>query len=55
LRRSHVGAVGTSLLSQETVPCALADEGPTFDRLAAKSAALGAPLTPDGDWVRVGL
>jgi len=41
--------------ANETVACALGDEGPTFDRLAAKSAALGAPLTPDGGWVRVGL
>jgi poly-gamma-glutamate synthesis protein (capsule biosynthesis protein) len=37
----------------ETVPCALADEGPTLDRLSQKSAALGARLVPDGDWVRV--
>ena len=41
--------------ANETVPCMLADEGPTFDRLAAKSAALGAVLVPEGDWVRVGL
>jgi hypothetical protein len=41
--------------ANETVPCALSDEGPTFDRLAAKSAALGASLTPDGEWVRIGL
>jgi poly-gamma-glutamate capsule biosynthesis protein CapA/YwtB (metallophosphatase superfamily) len=39
----------------ETVPCALAAEGATFDRLAAQSAARGARLTPDGDWVRVSL
>jgi poly-gamma-glutamate capsule biosynthesis protein CapA/YwtB (metallophosphatase superfamily) len=41
--------------ANETVPCALAAEGATFDRLAAKSAALGARLTPAGDWVRVAL
>jgi poly-gamma-glutamate capsule biosynthesis protein CapA/YwtB (metallophosphatase superfamily) len=37
----------------ETVPCALSAEGATFDRLAAKSAALGAALKPDGDWVQL--
>jgi poly-gamma-glutamate capsule biosynthesis protein CapA/YwtB (metallophosphatase superfamily) len=36
--------------ANETVPCALAAEGATFDRLAAKSAAR---LTVDGDWVTV--
>lgn len=41
--------------ANETVACALAAEGATFDRLAAKSAALGARLSPDGDWVRVEL
>jgi poly-gamma-glutamate synthesis protein (capsule biosynthesis protein) len=41
--------------ANETVACVLADEGVTFDCLAANSAALGATLTPDGDWVRVGL
>ena len=39
--------------ANETVSCALAAEGMTFDRLAAKSATLGARLVPDGDWVRV--
>jgi hypothetical protein len=39
--------------ANETVPCALADEGPTFDRLTAKSAALGGRLTAAGDWVRL--
>jgi len=39
----------------ETVPCALAAEGATFDRLAAKSDPLGARLTADGDWVRLAL
>jgi len=39
----------------ETVPCNLAEERPTLDRLAARSATLGARLTPEGDWVRVGL
>jgi poly-gamma-glutamate capsule biosynthesis protein CapA/YwtB (metallophosphatase superfamily) len=34
----------------ETVPCTLAAEGATFDRLAAKSAAR---LIPDGDWLRL--
>jgi poly-gamma-glutamate synthesis protein (capsule biosynthesis protein) len=41
--------------ANETVVCELADEAATFDRLALKSAALGAVLIPDGDWVRVGL
>ena len=41
--------------ANETVFCALADEGPTFDRLAAKSAGLGATFTPGGDRVQVGL
>jgi poly-gamma-glutamate synthesis protein (capsule biosynthesis protein) len=39
----------------ETVPCALADEGVTFGRLAERSAGLGATLTAEGDWVRIGL
>jgi poly-gamma-glutamate synthesis protein (capsule biosynthesis protein) len=39
--------------ANETVPCALADEGATFDRLAAKSTALGAGLIAAGDWVRI--
>ncbi len=39
--------------ANETVPCALAAEAATFDRLAASSAALGANLAADGDWVRV--
>jgi poly-gamma-glutamate capsule biosynthesis protein CapA/YwtB (metallophosphatase superfamily) len=41
--------------ANETVACALADEGPAFDRLAAKSAGLGATLTAEGDWVRLDL
>ena len=41
--------------ANETVPCALAEEGPTFDRLARSSAALGAHLTPKDDWVRLAL
>jgi len=41
--------------ANETVPCALAAEGATFDRIVAKSAALGARLAPDGDWVRLAL
>ena len=41
--------------ANETVPCALADEGATFDRVARSSAALGAHLTPEDDWVRVAL
>ncbi len=40
--------------ANETVPCALAAEGSTLDRLAAKSAALGARLVPKGDWVQIG-
>jgi len=41
--------------ANETVPCAIADEGATFDRLARSSAALGAHLAPEVDWVRVAL
>jgi hypothetical protein len=41
--------------ANETVPCALADEGATFDRLAQQSAGRRANLTADGDWVRVAL
>jgi hypothetical protein len=39
----------------ETVFCALADEGATFDQLVERSARLGARLVPEGDWVRIGL
>jgi len=39
----------------ETVFCALADEGATFDRLVERSARLGARLVPEDDWVRIGL
>jgi poly-gamma-glutamate capsule biosynthesis protein CapA/YwtB (metallophosphatase superfamily) len=39
----------------ETVFCALADEGPTFDRLVERGTRLGTRLTPDGDWVRLAL
>jgi poly-gamma-glutamate synthesis protein (capsule biosynthesis protein) len=39
----------------ETVPCAPAEEGATLDRLIERSAALGARLTPEDDWVRVAL
>jgi poly-gamma-glutamate synthesis protein (capsule biosynthesis protein) len=39
----------------ETVFCALADEGATFDRLVERSARLGARLVPEGDWMRIGL
>ncbi|HEX3535610.1 MAG TPA: CapA family protein [Stellaceae bacterium] len=41
--------------ANETVPCALADEGANLDRLAQQSAARGAALSPEGDWVRVAL
>ena len=37
----------------ETVPRALAEEGPTLDRLTRRSAALRAQLVPEGDWVRL--
>src|SRR5712672_588852 len=39
----------------ETVPCNPADEGPTLDRLTARSATLCARLTPESDWVRIAL
>ncbi len=39
----------------ETVPCALADEGAMLDRLIERSARLGARLAAEGDWVRVAL
>jgi poly-gamma-glutamate capsule biosynthesis protein CapA/YwtB (metallophosphatase superfamily) len=41
--------------ANETVPCALAAEGATFDRLAAASAERGARLIPEGDWARLAL
>jgi poly-gamma-glutamate capsule biosynthesis protein CapA/YwtB (metallophosphatase superfamily) len=41
--------------ANETVPCKLADEGATFDRLAVKSRMAGCVLVPEGDWVRIGL
>ncbi len=41
--------------ANETVPCALAAEGATFDRLSECSARLDARLTEEGDWVRVPL
>jgi poly-gamma-glutamate capsule biosynthesis protein CapA/YwtB (metallophosphatase superfamily) len=41
--------------ANETVPCAVAAEGATFDRLVAKSAALGARVAAEGDWVRLAL
>ncbi len=37
----------------ETVPCALAAESATFERIVAQSAPLGARLAAEGDWVRV--
>ena len=39
----------------ETVPCSLAEEGATLDRLTERSARLGARLSPEEDWVRVAL
>jgi poly-gamma-glutamate synthesis protein (capsule biosynthesis protein) len=39
----------------ETVLCPLIDEGATLGRLAERSARLGATLTAEGDWVRIGL
>ena len=39
----------------ETVLCPLTEESVTFGRLAERSARLGASLSADGDWVRIGL
>ena len=39
----------------ETVPCPLADEGATLDRLTERSTALGARLIPEGHGVRLAL
>jgi len=39
----------------ETVFCTLADESAAFGRLAERSASLGARLTAEGDWGRIGL
>jgi poly-gamma-glutamate capsule biosynthesis protein CapA/YwtB (metallophosphatase superfamily) len=39
----------------ETVFCALAEEGTTLDRLVDRSAKLGARLAAEDDWLRVGL
>src|SRR5207302_502157 len=41
--------------ANETVACALADEGAALDRIIERSARCSARLTPDGDWVRIGL
>jgi poly-gamma-glutamate capsule biosynthesis protein CapA/YwtB (metallophosphatase superfamily) len=41
--------------ANETVPCALAAEEGTFDRIVAQSALLGATLTANGDWVQLAL
>ncbi len=41
--------------ANETVPCALAAEAATLDRIIERSARLGASLTAAGDWVRIGL
>ena len=41
--------------ANETVLCALADEGAALDRIIERSTRLGARLTPDGDGVRIGL
>ena len=39
--------------ANETVPCAVADEGATLDRLARQSMNGGARFIADGDWLRV--
>lgn len=39
----------------ETVPCTLAEEGATLDRLTERSTALGARLIPEGHGVRLAL
>jgi poly-gamma-glutamate capsule biosynthesis protein CapA/YwtB (metallophosphatase superfamily) len=41
--------------ANETLPCALAAEGATFDRIAERSARLDTKLIPEGDWVCVPL
>ena len=41
--------------ANETIPCGLAAEGPTLDRIIAQSARLDARLAPEGDWVQVAL
>ena len=41
--------------ANETVLCPLADESITFGRLSERGARLGATLTAEGDWVRIGL
>jgi poly-gamma-glutamate capsule biosynthesis protein CapA/YwtB (metallophosphatase superfamily) len=41
--------------ANETVACALADEGPILDRIVAHSASMATRLMPEGDWVRVAL
>ena len=39
----------------ETVPCTLAEEGSTLDRLTQNSAVLAARLMPEVDWIRIEL
>jgi poly-gamma-glutamate synthesis protein (capsule biosynthesis protein) len=41
--------------ANETVPCALAAEHATFERIVAASARLGATLVAEGDWLRLAL
>ena len=64
MARADIGLAGVSgaqfrfvrhNAANETVPCALAAEGATLDRIATQSAALGAALNPDGDWLRIAL
>ncbi len=41
--------------ANETVPCALANEGKTLEDIAKRSAPFGTKLTPQGDQIRVEL
>jgi poly-gamma-glutamate synthesis protein (capsule biosynthesis protein) len=41
--------------ANETVACALADEGAALDRIIERSARLGTRLTAEDDWVRIAL
>src|SRR5579863_4831933 len=64
MARVEIGLAGASAAdfrfvrhnaANETVPCALAAERATFDRIVAASARLGATLTAEGDRVQLAL
>jgi len=57
MRRGGLGPVKFRFVrhnaANETVPCALAEEAPTFERIRAESDKRGASFVASGDWVSV--